>query len=508
MSITVSVCNPTLKAGGLQKYVMYDVVSRTTMSHFHAKEARVKRRFRDFEWLHDSLSQDVRSEGVFLPDLPDKHVFGNMDSDYTDGEFIEIRRHQLEDYISSIILQEAFLYATGLNDFLFSGEGQFATAKIDTQSITRYLNSPVRFQLESEIEKATYTLLNFAEGGGLDGEEAVPIELLCNCAGLAFITMIKGGFFFSGRVGTGLVMARLPDGRWSAPSAIGAGGAGWGFQIGGEVTDTMIILKDQDALNAFCSDTQITMGTELSLSFGPLGRSAETDLHAGDGGIATVISYAHSKGLFVGISLQAALVFSRNDVNKAFYGKEVTPRQLLVGNLSAPVDRAEPLYRVLRQIESSVYNLPPERNWQQGQGNWQQEQSDDYLLAKALQDQEIKQASNRDPDIDYRMEGTKNFATPVTEREGRNPVILEDNWRIGQPRGSSWTTGADDWMSGEQGNMDEWSRERLSRISANEEGARGGELREMGVIESKPRTQSIDLYDGANSDEENRVLAV
>eukprot|EP00617_Octactis_speculum_P001511 CAMPEP_0185776668 /NCGR_PEP_ID=MMETSP1174-20130828/86556_1 /TAXON_ID=35687 /ORGANISM="Dictyocha speculum, Strain CCMP1381" /LENGTH=140 /DNA_ID=CAMNT_0028464719 /DNA_START=296 /DNA_END=715 /DNA_ORIENTATION=- len=140
-----------------------------------------------------------------------------MDSDYTDGDFIEIRRHQLEDYISSIILQQPFLYATGLNAFLFAAEGHFASAKIDTQSIGRYLNAPIRFELESEIEKATYTLLNFAEGGGLDGEEAVPIELLCSCAGIAFITMIKGGFFFSGRVGTGLVMARLPDGRWSAP---------------------------------------------------------------------------------------------------------------------------------------------------------------------------------------------------------------------------------------------------------------------------------------------------
>eukprot|EP00617_Octactis_speculum_P015116 CAMPEP_0185759714 /NCGR_PEP_ID=MMETSP1174-20130828/18494_1 /TAXON_ID=35687 /ORGANISM="Dictyocha speculum, Strain CCMP1381" /LENGTH=94 /DNA_ID=CAMNT_0028440187 /DNA_START=35 /DNA_END=316 /DNA_ORIENTATION=- len=94
----------------------------------------------------------------------------------------------------------------------------------------------------------------------------------------------------------------------------------------------MIILKDYDAVEAFSSDTQITMGTELSLSFGPLGRSAETDLHAGDGGVCTVFSYAHSKGLFVGISLQAALMFTRNDVNTAFYGRPVPPREILMGS--------------------------------------------------------------------------------------------------------------------------------------------------------------------------------
>jgi lipid-binding SYLF domain-containing protein len=60
---------------------------------------------------------------------------------------------------------------------------------------------------------------------------------------LQFLTVIKVGFVFTGRVGTGLVVARLPDGRWSAPSAIATAGVGWGAQIGGEITDFVIILN-------------------------------------------------------------------------------------------------------------------------------------------------------------------------------------------------------------------------------------------------------------------------
>lgn len=66
---------------------------------------------------------------------------------------------------------------------------------------------------------------------------------VCGHVALQFLTVIKVGFVFTGRVGTGLVVARLPDGRWSAPSAIATAGVGWGAQIGGEITDFVVILN-------------------------------------------------------------------------------------------------------------------------------------------------------------------------------------------------------------------------------------------------------------------------
>lgn len=81
--------------------------------------------------------------------------------------------------------------------------------------------------------------------------------------GLAFITVLKAGFLFSGRLGTGLVISRLPDGSWSAPSAIAMSGVGWGFQMGGELTDVLLVLTTDGAVKAFSSNAQISVGTEV-----------------------------------------------------------------------------------------------------------------------------------------------------------------------------------------------------------------------------------------------------
>jgi lipid-binding SYLF domain-containing protein len=54
----------------------------------------------------------------------------------------------------------------------------------------------------------------------LIGDQSVPIELVRRAKGLAFFTVAKVGFFLGGKIGSGLVVARLPDGRWSAPSAV------------------------------------------------------------------------------------------------------------------------------------------------------------------------------------------------------------------------------------------------------------------------------------------------
>lgn len=79
-------------------------------------------------------------------------------------------------------------------------------------------------------------------------------------------------FLLTGRLGTGLVISRLPDGSWSAPSAIAVSGLGWGFQAGGELTDVMLILTTLGAVEAFSSRAQISVGTELAVSLGPVGR--------------------------------------------------------------------------------------------------------------------------------------------------------------------------------------------------------------------------------------------
>src|ERR1700744_95473 len=106
-------------------------------------------------------------------------------------------------------------------------------------------------------------------------ERAIPPRVLRNAQGIAVIRVLKGAFVFSGRIGEGVVIARLPAGGWSGPSAIATGGGGFGFQIGGQVTEFIIILNTRGAVTAFARGGNVELGGALSVAAGPLGRVAE-----------------------------------------------------------------------------------------------------------------------------------------------------------------------------------------------------------------------------------------
>lgn len=216
---------------------------------------------------------------------------------------------------------------------------------VDTSS--RMPNLPsVQFFLEDEIRKATTMLLSFKHNLG---EERIPKELLDMAKGVVFLTVVKAGFMFSGRYGTGIVLAKLDDGSWSAPSAVTLSGLGWGLQVGAELTDVMLILSTEYAVKTFKSRAQISIGAELGVSVGPIGRSIESDVTAGNKGATHAFSYAQSKGLFMGASLEASGIASRPDVNRAFYGEKVTPSVLLSGEYPSPKGAA-PLYKALDEV--------------------------------------------------------------------------------------------------------------------------------------------------------------
>lgn len=181
------------------------------------------------------------------------------------------------------------------------------------------------------------------------GEEKIPRELLDIAKGVVFLTIVKAGFMFTGRYGTGLVVAKLPDGRWSAPSAVMISGLGWGLQIGAEVTDVMLILSTDQAVNTFKSRAQVSVGAELGVSVGPIGRSIESDVTAGTKGAAHAFAYAQSKGLFFGASLEASAIAARPDVNRAFYGEKLKISTLLSGEYPPPKG-GEPLYAAINDV--------------------------------------------------------------------------------------------------------------------------------------------------------------
>ena len=163
-------------------------------------------------------------------------------------------------------------------------------------------------------------------------ERSIPPSVLRSAKGIAILRVLKGGFFVSGRIGEGVVIARLPEGGWSGPSAIGTGGAGFGFQIGGQVTEFLIILNTRAAVKAFARGGNVEFGGALSVAAGPVGRVAE----AGILPVAAVYTYSRSQGLFAGASLEGTILIAQSDKNARYYGGPVTPEQILSGRVPPP----------------------------------------------------------------------------------------------------------------------------------------------------------------------------
>jgi SH3 domain-containing YSC84-like protein 1 len=112
------------------------------------------------------------------------------------------------------------------------------------------------------------------------------------------------------------------------------------------VTDFVMILNDASAVRAFQQLGSITLGGNLSIAAGPIGRNAEASGAANFKAIAPVFSYSKTKGLFAGVSLEGSVLIERRDANRKFYGAPVTAKQLLTGQYPAP-PAADPLYRIL-----------------------------------------------------------------------------------------------------------------------------------------------------------------
>ncbi|CAK9013820.1 SH3 domain-containing protein PJ696.02, partial [Durusdinium trenchii] len=185
-------------------------------------------------------------------------------------------------------------------------------------------------------------------------DKSIPLSVLKGAKGIAFVTSLKGGFVFTGTVGSGIVIAKLDDGTWSGPTSVGQAGMGWGLQIGGSSTDSVIILNTSMAVKAFSGTGQVKFGGNLSIAAGPLGRDADAAVSAGDGGVAACYSYSHSRGAFAGLSLQGSVLFARDSDNTKFYGRKVKPSEILKGLVHPPDNEdLRLLYQTLRVITHS-----------------------------------------------------------------------------------------------------------------------------------------------------------
>ena len=137
--------------------------------------------------------------------------------------------------------------------------------------------------------------------------------------------LLKGGFIVGGSGGSGVLLARdEKTGRWSEPSFYTMGAASLGFQIGAQKAEVILMIMTRRALESLYTSS-VKLGGDFSVAAGPVGVGAATK-----GVTAHIVSYARTKGAFVGVSLEGAVVKVSDKSNSAYYGKPVRPVDILV----------------------------------------------------------------------------------------------------------------------------------------------------------------------------------
>jgi len=198
---------------------------------------------------------------------------------------------------------------------------------------------------------------------GNDVEVETIRGMIQNALGLAFVRTSKVVLGVSFHFGSGIVISRLGDGTWSAPSAIGLYGAGLGVQFGLEVADYIFILQTEEALNHFRRGSNYTIGGNMGMAVGGMGREAYGAASLGTPSkvgqqnqtkVAPIIAYAKSQGLYFGVSLEGSKIFAREDINRRAYkfatGQNFSTDDILSGRVPAPRE-AEDLYATLHSVE-------------------------------------------------------------------------------------------------------------------------------------------------------------
>jgi len=206
------------------------------------------------------------------------------------------------------------------------------------------------FTLPGEADKCAKILESFlADPSHPESAlNAVPKAVLQRARGLAVFQVLKAGFVFSGKAGSGLVISRLPTGEWSAPSCIATAGVGWGLQIGADITDFVIVLNTDEAVKAFSLGGNVTIGGNISATAGPIGTGAGVQSSLTNP--APMFSYSKSKGLFAGLSLEGTVLIERKDANRDFYGSPIAARDILEGRVPAP-EAASRMYEIIEAAE-------------------------------------------------------------------------------------------------------------------------------------------------------------
>ncbi len=186
-------------------------------------------------------------------------------------------------------------------------------------------------------------------------DRGIPEHIIDNAKCIAVVpSMLKGGFVVGAAYGRGIASCRTDRG-WTAPAFFVLQGGSFGFQIGGQAVDVvMLIMNDHGMKNLL--NSKFKLGADASVAAGPVGRQAEgsTDITMR----AEILTYSRARGIFAGVTLNGASVRQDRDATRDFYGRMIPFRTLLNGGTAFPSDATIWFTALNRYAGGSNVNAP------------------------------------------------------------------------------------------------------------------------------------------------------
>ena len=176
-------------------------------------------------------------------------------------------------------------------------------------------------------------------------DSGIPDNVIGSAQCVAVVpSYLKGAFVVGASYGKGIASCRTSHG-WSAPAFFRLEGGSFGFQIGGQAVDLVMLIMNERGMRNLLS-SKFKLGANASVAAGPVGRHADasTDWKMR----AQVLTYSRARGVFAGISLDGAVIKQDRDDTRSFYGRMVPYRSLLTGITPVP-DDAQPFLKTLTE---------------------------------------------------------------------------------------------------------------------------------------------------------------
>jgi lipid-binding SYLF domain-containing protein len=186
-------------------------------------------------------------------------------------------------------------------------------------------------------------------------DDAIPQYILDRAEAVVVIpTLVKGGFVVGAEHGRGIMSVRdRATGTWSAPAFVALTGGSFGWQIGVQSVDMVLLVMNRDGINDLLK-SEFKLGANASVAAGPVGRTAQAATDARMG--AQILAYSRAKGLFAGATIEGASLREDTNANRKFYGRAIEPEAIL----KLPADPSLPA--AVEMWKSGVAKLMPAKH--------------------------------------------------------------------------------------------------------------------------------------------------